>query len=149
MRWLERTADAVARERHDITRPNWGVYLTRWVLSGGRFSPGPKVFLHLFRRGDAEGYCHDHPWPFTSVVLAGGYWEHTFDGRRRWYGPGRVLRRPADWRHWVEVPPGRTCWTLLFVGHKVRSWGFWCGNLFLPWRQHAANLAAGLPGCGD
>jgi hypothetical protein len=33
--------------------------------------------------------------------------------RTRWYGPGSLLRRPAEWQHWVEVPDGRTCWTLV------------------------------------
>lgn len=78
---------------------------------------------------------HDHPWPFVSVILAGGYYEVTpakgwKDGegptQRRWYGPGRVLTRPAEWIHRVEIPPGRDAWTLILRGRKERSWGFWC-----------------------
>ncbi len=132
--------------RHDITRPGRPAYLTRWDLRGNRHRPGRHLFVHLFHRGD-EPYDHDHPWPFWSVILAGGYWEHTPAGRR-WYGPFRLLRRPADWRHHIELPPGRRCWTLVWTGPRVRGWGFWCPSGWIPWRQHAANLEAGLPGCG-
>jgi hypothetical protein len=34
------------------------------------------VYLHKFYRGDTDRHLHDHPWPFKSLMLAGGYWEH-------------------------------------------------------------------------
>lgn len=135
-------------EVHEIGRHGLDRYLTRWTLLGRRFGPGPKLFLHCFHRGDAEDYFHDHPWPFWSLILAGGYHEHTPAGRR-WCGPLRFLRRPAEWRHRVTLPAGRRCWTLVWTGTKTRSWGFWCPAGWIPWRQHAANLAAGRAGCGD
>lgn len=116
------------------------IYLTRWTLLGKRFSSHwGKLFLHCFRRSDRDTY-HDHPWPFTSVILKGGYWEHTIakDGsdHRRWYSPGRILRRPAKWRHWVEIPTGQWCWTLVWAGVKERSWGFWpTPTTYIPWRD--------------
>ena len=144
--WLMRL---LRREVFEIGRKGLDRYLTRWTLWGRRFGEGSKVFLHLFHRGDAEPYFHDHPWPFWSLILWGGYWEESEAGRK-WYGPGRLLRRPAEWRHRVELPPGRKCWTLIWCGVRVRSWGFWCpGTGFLPWRQHEANQSAGLPGCGE
>jgi len=133
-------------ETHEIGRKGLPRYLTRWVLWGKRFGPGRKVFLHCFHRGDAEDYFHDHPWPFRSLILWGGYYEHTESGRR-WYGPLSLLRRPAEWRHRVEVPEGRTCWTLILCGEKVRSWGFWCPKGFVPWRKHQASQDAGGSGC--
>lgn len=158
---LERLADRIAKERFDIGRPGAGVYLTRWTLWGERMGPAGSraVFLHRFRRSDADDALHDHPWPFVSVILAGGYYEHTpgRDGvvRRRWYGPGRVLTRPADYRHRVELPAGRDCWTLIFRGAKVRSWFFHClaGNRLsgkaVPWRSFVDQLDAGALGCGE
>lgn len=162
---LGRLADRFAAERFEITRSWENVpYLTRWTLVGKRFRGERAVFLHHFQRSDADE-MHDHPWPFTSVILAGGYYEHTpakgwANGsgptRRRWYGPGRVLTRPANWIHRVEIPDGRDgrdgrdCWTVVFKGEKVRSWGFWCPSIgFRPWREHlaAANRTGGM-GCG-
>ena len=157
MAWLERILSWMKIERHDIGRQGVGTYLTRWVLFGPRdqatgtrrYGHGPKVFLHLFHRSDVEPYFHDHPWPYWSLILWGGYHEETPQGRR-WYGPLSLLRRPAEWQHRVDVPEGQRCWTLLWIGTKVRSWGFWCPKTgFLPWRQHEANQSAGKPGCGE
>lgn len=159
--WLERWADRYARERFDIGRPSAGVYLTRWTLWGSRFEgTGPAVFLHRFHRSDDDDALHDHPWPFTSVILWGGYYEHTADRagrvRRRWYGPGRVLARSAAHRHRVELPAGRDCWTLVFRGPKAKSWSFFCvgaaGVLTgkaVPWRSFIDRVDAGALGCGE
>lgn len=147
-------------ETHEIGRRGLPRYLTRWVLWGQRFGDDKrgKVFLHHFHRGDAEPYCHDHPWPFWSFILWGGYWEDVpsvdpfrpGEMVRTWYGPLRLLRRPAEWRHKVVLPEGRTCWTLIWCGHKERSWGFWCSSgVWINWRQHAANEEAGKSGCGE
>lgn len=138
--------------REDIQRRGFPEYLTRWTLLGRLKSAGgtgPRLLLHLFHRGDVEPYFHDHPWPFVSVILAGGYWEHTAAGRR-WYGPLRVLVRPALWRHRVELPPGRKCWTLVLAGWRCRPWGFICpeGKGWIHWREHAVNEARGGAGCG-
>lgn len=156
---LTRLADRFARDKAVITR-SWEKtpYLTRWTLCGSRYSDARTVFLHRFERSDADE-MHDHPWPFVSIILAGGYYEHTpargwKDGvgptRRRWYGPGRVLTRPADWIHRIEIPAGGECWTLVFRGTKVRGWGFWCPLTgFRPWRLHAVTAErTGGKGCG-
>lgn len=152
--WL---LDRVCRERVEVVRANAGgtkdLYLVRWVLWGrAAAGDGRRVFVHRFLRSDYDT-LHDHPWPFWSLILWGGYWENTRGGRK-WYGPGRLLRRPAEWRHRVELPPGKGCWSLLWVGAKVRSWGFWCadhrspGGRFVPHREFGRDLDAGGDGCG-
>jgi hypothetical protein len=35
------------------------------------------VKLHHILRSDDDRDLHDHPWSFLSIVLKGGYWEHT------------------------------------------------------------------------
>jgi hypothetical protein len=148
MNWLERILDFLKVEKHEIGRKGLDRYMTRWVLHGPRQGLGQKVYLHYFHNGDPEAYFHDHPWPFWSLILWGGYWEHTPRGRR-WYGMFSLLRRPADWQHRVELPRGQRCLTLVWTGSKNRAWGFWCPSIgFLPWREHEANEAAGKPGCG-
>jgi hypothetical protein len=153
--WL---ADRLASEKHVITRDLAKIpYLTRWTLLGQRFKgDGNAVFLHRFQRSDADE-MHDHPWPFISIILSGGYWENTpgpgwSNGvgpiQRRWFNPGRVLYRPARWIHSVEIPDGKEAWTLILRGKKQRSWGFWCPNGYTPWRVHIANAEATGQGCG-
>lgn len=153
--WL---ADRLASERFEITRSADNTpYLTRWTLFGRRFQgSGYAIFLHRFQRSDADE-MHDHPWPFVSIVLAGGYNEKTpapgwknGDGptRQRWYGPGRILVRPAEWVHSVLIPAGRESWTLILRGRKKKSWGFFCPRIgYRPWREHLATAARTGDGC--
>lgn len=110
------------------------------------------IFLHHMLRSDHERALHDHPWPFVSVVLRGGYTEiHDQTLQRKetrvWHGPGSVLVRPAEWRHRFELSPRSVqvrcaseesltdaflraarqkcdAWTLVFVGRRCRRWGF-------------------------
>jgi hypothetical protein len=138
---------AAGFERIDIGRKGYPDYLTRWVLWGKRFGAGHKVYLHRFHRGDVEIVLHDHPWPFWSLILVGGYWEHTPTGKR-WYGPLRILKRPAEWAHRVELPAGAKCWTLIWTAERTRGWGFICPDKgWIPWREHEANETAGRKGC--
>lgn len=128
-------------------------YLTRWKVAD--FGTRGKVFLHHFQDSDADA-LHSHPWAFTSVILAGGYFETapargwnrgtaTGPTRTYWYGPGRVLIRPSSWVHKVKLhgdpDDPRPCWTLLYIGPRVNSgWGFFCPRVgYLPWRVHLAN----------
>lgn len=96
---------------------------------------GRRAYVHCFLRSDADSDMHDHPFPFLSVILCGGYWEHTPRGRK-WYPPGRILLRPAHWKHRIELPPGEHCWTLIFGGRRCREWGFWTVGGWVHWKQY-------------
>lgn len=103
--------------------------------------PAFGVYLHHFMRSDYDRALHDHPWPFVSVILRGGYHEahdHTVDGSTaiEWRGPGSVLLRPAEWRHRVILDAGRTSWSLILVGRRSRKWGFWLPSGWCWWRKH-------------
>lgn len=95
--------------------------LTRYKLLRTRHG---NLYLHVFHRSDEDRELHDHPWAFASLILWGGYIEHTPQGTsRKW--PGMLLLRPATWRHRVDlVGTGRAA-TLVWVMPKSRDWGFW------------------------
>lgn len=101
-----------------------------WLLQ--RFDIAARV--HVIRSSDdtARGF-HDHPWPYLTVILRGGYIEVTpqwkdgiYSGdRRRWYGPGSILFRPAQSFHRLEVVGMIGPATTLFITFKYRQrWGF-------------------------
>ncbi|OBK22527.1 hypothetical protein [Mycobacterium asiaticum] len=138
--WLSRL---LSRQPHQTIGedPN-DPYLLRWyVIPRNRFI---NVYLHKFMRDDADT-LHDHPWWFVSLILRGGYIEHTespdrkmvlrcrtsiFDVRSPWWRRC-IAFRPATWRHQVVLPHtpdgGRVpCWTLIITGRNTRTWGFWC-----------------------
>lgn len=134
-------------ERHDIGRAG-DLYLTRWVILGSRNGPGHKLYLHRFFRSDTEAALHDHPWPFWSLLLWPGYLEHT-PGGVRFYFPLSLLRRPAEWRHRVELLPGCGCWTLIWTGERCRSWGFHCPKGFVGYQLFGEREDRKEPGCGE
>lgn len=90
------------------------------------------VYLHEFVGSDPQD-LHDHPWAFLSMVLAGGYTEHTDRGAQR-YEPGDVLFRKAADRHRIEVTAPAT--SLVITGAFERPWGFWRAGAFVPWREY-------------
>lgn len=104
------------------------------------------VYLHQFHRSDYDRALHDHPWPFISIMLRGGYWEvhdQTPDGGqvREWRAPGTVLLRPAEWRHRVALDPGLRPWTLVIIGQRQRRWGFFLPTGWCWWRKHNPDAA--------
>lgn len=133
-----------------ITRDDTGAYLVRWTIFGCRLF---SIKLHHIVQSD-DACLHDHPWPFTSIILKGGYWEHApvleYSNcsmniqekedvrylRRRWYSPFSILHRPALWRHRLELPPNKTCWTLVFTGKPIRDWGFWTPKGWVFWEKY-------------
>lgn len=92
--------------------------------------------LHKIVRSD-DPIMHDHPWAYTTVILAGGYWEHTCEWNndrtsykelRTWRGPGSIIHRKANEFHWLELENEQPATTLFFMGKQERQWGFLTGN---------------------
>lgn len=159
MTWIERLLSKFF-PHIDICGADGSVYLRRWFLCPRRPQDNkftPQLYLHKFIRGDQDRHLHDHPWPFRSLILKGGYFEHSFNPHwqqwrnakrrsaqmpepllRKWYGPGSFIRRGAKWAHKIELKNGQPCWTLFLTGPKERNWGFhteagWC------WHRHYEN----------
>jgi quercetin dioxygenase-like cupin family protein len=97
-------------------------YLKRWwVVPRNQFA---NVYLHEVTGPDDDRAMHDHPWMNTSVIISGGYIEHTPEGVFERH-EGDVITRPAEALHRLELLPGveRTI-SLFFTGPRVREWGF-------------------------
>ncbi len=173
--FLHRKALRIARRRSpdfvvgEADRP----YLYRWwLIPRNRWL---NVYLHQFLRDDDDRALHDHPWAWCSILIHGGYTEHTIDAggihRRKARralsvkvsGPRRahrielfpLWREQDDWDAACDVhqknPEGRaTCWTIFITGPRVREWGFHCPERgWVPWQSFTAPGAPGLvgPGC--
>jgi hypothetical protein len=91
------------------------------------------VTLHKIVRSD-DPILHDHPWSFTTIVLKGGYWEHTpvfnhkgekFAEFQKWHGPGSIIHHKATDYHRLELDESvGPATTLFFMGRQSRDWGF-------------------------
>lgn len=89
--------------------------------------------LHKIVKSD-DPILHDHPWPYFTIILRGGYYEHTpiLDKDKKvigelstWRGPGSIIFRKAKDFHWLELDENvGPATTLFFMGTKQRDWGF-------------------------
>jgi hypothetical protein len=133
------------------------LYMIRWKIA----QRGDQTFyFHVFLRDD-EDPPHDHPFDFTSIVLAGSYKEEIViswvDGIPR--NIMQVERKPfvpvfrqAQTAHRVILPKDEKgnplpCLTLMIAGPKSRGWGF---HTMQGWKDFQTFFKeAGIPVSGD
>lgn len=127
-------------------------YLRRWWLVPR--NPVFNVYLHQFLRDDDEHALHDHPWCWCSIVLRGGYLEHTIAAggirRVRGFACGSVRVHGPCFAHRLALEAGRPCWTLFITGPRIREWGFHCPDHgWVRWQDFTAPDDPGAigPGC--
>lgn len=100
-------------------------YLIRWTIIGfGIDSSWFSIKVHNILISDEE-CLHNHPWTFISIILKGGYTEHTkhlpwsyklskwshpvisekngFHIQHKTFKAGNILYRPAHWSHRLEL----------------------------------------------
>lgn len=117
-------------------------------------TPWFSTLIHWIYEPDPDRDPHDHPWPFWSLIVRGGYVERVY-GR---YAPNsrtpllsvakrlenyntRVWRRRSwhkmsieDAHHITEVIPGTI--TCVFTGRRVRQFCFWTPEGEIPWGRY-------------
>ena len=129
-------------------------YLHRWRLAS--FRSERRVYLHHFVGSDWSRDLHDHPKRFISIGLWGSYIEETpapvelklRNGQivnegmsrprnhRTWRAPW-VRSFPAAHIHRLILPPGGTCWTLVFTGRETQAWGFYLPDgTWIEWMRY-------------
>jgi hypothetical protein len=137
LKWLEQHD----RKRIILDRGSKEPYLERYYLFLKDRNRFPfNVFLHKFLKSDPDD-VHDHPWPYATLILKGGYWEWLpqFDSQglkigeiAKWRGPGSFRICKATSYHRIELDPNITAWTLFMPGPKRREWGFLVKNKWIP-----------------
>lgn len=75
--------------------PGIAAYMLRWwLIARNAFF---NIYLHNVLRSDDDLALHDHPWWNFSIVLDGGYFEHTIAAggihHFKWFGPGMMQFR--------------------------------------------------------
>ncbi len=144
--WFLNTLDRHGRKLIIMDRDNIRPYLERYYVmwpdsvKRERKDIPFNGFLHRFMLSD-DPVFHNHPWDwYRTVILKGGYWEHTPWGTF-WRGPGHTrLVRGGQWipynkedpnspnipsdSHWIEIPKSGETWTFFMRGRTVRDWGF-------------------------
>jgi hypothetical protein len=148
MKWFLNYLEKIGRKRIVMDRVNNEPYLERYYLFLKDRKKFPfNIFLHKFLRSDPDD-VHDHPWPYATIILKGGYWEWIpqFNSLGEKVGEISVWRKPGHFRicsatsyHRIELDPSVECWTLFMPGPQRREWGFLVKN---QWVQHEQYLTS-------
>jgi len=136
-KWME----AHGRKRIVLDRQSDEPYLERYYLFLRDRTWFPfNVFLHKFLKSDPDD-VHDHPWPYATLILKGGYYEYVpnfsqsgalVGETRYWRGPGHFRICRSTSYHRIELAEGVECWTLFMPGPQKREWGFLVNNKWIP-----------------
>jgi hypothetical protein len=133
------------RHRVIMDRVNGEPYLERYYVFLKDRNRFPfNIFVHKFLKSDPDD-VHDHPWPYATLILRGGYWEWipVFNIRGAkiheycvWRGPGSFRFARANSFHRIELDPDVECWTLFMPGVKQRDWGFLVKDKWVQWQEY-------------
>lgn len=140
MKWLLKSLEQLNRKRIVMDRINNEPYLERYYvfIRDRKWFPF-NVFLHKFLKSDPDD-VHDHPWPYATLILKGGYyeWVPEFNSNgekiaevRKWRSPGHFRVCSATSYHRIELCEGVECWTLFMPGPQKREWGFLVNNKWI------------------
>lgn len=142
---LLKLLDKLGRKRIVMDRESNEPYLERYYLFLKDRDKFPfNVFLHKFLKSDPDD-VHDHPWPYATLILKGGYyeWVATFNSNgekisetRHWRSAGHFRTCSAKSFHRIELDPTVTAWTLFMPGPKQRDWGFWTKGKWMQWQEY-------------
>lgn len=104
------------------------------------------LYLHNLEAPDKED-PHDHPWPFLSFIVRGGYLEDFYP--YPWVCKTKVVpfMREQNWKRFSlhrmrtgsahrikSVQPGTI--SLILVGRRQRNWGFFTKEGWVQWDQY-------------
>lgn len=160
---MKREQSRWALRRLRLRRGDGQIYLDRW----GFHTPWFGIYLHKMTASDPSMDVHDHPWPFISIILRGGYTEkmaevrnlmelssirHPFQSRTwkafqsRTWKAGSVHTVRLDEAHTIIDVLKTPTWTLVLLGKKHRAWGFYeysssyDGGPYFRWVPHTDSL---------
>jgi hypothetical protein len=140
---LREHGNYTTRRQYDVRipfDPAVAPYMLRWwrIRKNAFFN----IYFHRVLRSDEDRALHDHPWWNFSIVLHGGYYEHTIAAggvhAKTFYPAGSVRFRPSgSFAHRLELErysdqhpaPGlrgqeKPVLTIFITGPTLRRWGF-------------------------
>jgi len=145
---LLKLLERLGRKRIIMDRIDDEPYLERYYVFLKERTWFPfNVFVHRFLKSDPDD-VHDHPWPYATLILKGGYyeWLPQFNNLGQKIGEIAVWRGPGSFRicgaksyHRIEIDANVETWTLFMPGPKQREWGFLTRK---GWIQHEQYLSA-------
>jgi hypothetical protein len=147
---IKKLMQRLGRHRVIMDRQSDEPYLERYYvfLKDRTWFPF-NIFVHKFLKSDPD-HLHDHPWPYFTLILKGGYYEwvpyYDKDNKKmteicKWRGPGHFRICKATSYHRIDLNPAVTAWTLFIPGPQKREWGFLVRNKWIHNNDYLAKMA--------
>lgn len=158
----------------DINNEEGQLYLRRYYVYRGKRRP--HVYIHHILLSDDDRALHCHPWAFKSFMFWGSYVEvmpssqlshyeavavvrrgqgHLFPDEvhgevihRKFSAPCFLRREDPTEFHRLILEPGKSTWTMVFTGPRVREWGFMLKTGWVEWRKFRKAIMDAM-GMGD
>ena len=80
-----------------------------------RWFPFNILIHHILDDDHGEG-LHNHPFPFITIIVSGGYWETDNNGIKIWRKKGYIGYRSANHLHRVDLKSGVKPITIFIAG---------------------------------
>ena len=74
------------------------------------------ILIHHILDNDHGIGLHNHPFPYITIILSGGYWETNIKKERKWRGKFYIGFRSADNLHRVDLEPDIKPVTIYIAG---------------------------------
>ena len=150
LNYIAKLLAKIGRQRIIMDRESNEPYMERYYvfLKDRKWFPF-NIFLHKFLKSDPDD-VHDHPWPYATLILKGGYyeWIPQFNNQGKkisefqvWRGPGSFRVCGATSYHRIELDPSVECWSLFMPGLQKREWGFLVKNKWIHNENYLAQMA--------
>lgn len=115
--------------------------MVRWTVVKFPFGLG-KLLVHHFPPNVTDRDPHDHPSPFITLIVKGGYFNTEWEkyGEKtvptvEWLGRGALRYRPAAHMH-ITTTDQRGSWSVVLMGPKTRAWGFLRNGVWMAWKPY-------------
>jgi len=144
MTWFGKVMDRLGRRRVILDRTSEEPYLIRFYpLFRNRNGFPYNLTIHKIMKSD-EDDLHDHPWSYGTLILKGGYYEHTPEGTF-WRGPGHFRWSTGESLHRLELKKDEDgndipCWSCFIMGKRYREWGFIRDSEWVQWQRYLGEM---------
>lgn len=117
----------IKSKKGELHFKRWSIISCRWF----------NIYLHYINKADEDEDMHDHPWDFWSLILKGGYIEHSPLGAvRRTFM--HLAYRKKEWPHKIGLIIKPT-WSLVCTGSGNRTWGYATKNGWVDFKTYREN----------
>ena len=101
--------------KYHLAKP-WTIRYYPFLRKRPRWFPFNIIINHIIDDDHGVG-THNHPFPFITIIIKGGYWETLGNSKEKiWRAPGYIGFRSADQKHRVDLEPGIKAMTIFIAG---------------------------------